>query len=104
MNQADKQEALRLVKLALSDYDDRDTLIELRTLIKRQDDADGERWRFCLGYGFPWFIQTSPWNKDAPGWLQSIPSKAGKQAPFSLFGKTPNEAVDAAMAAMKEKS
>lgn len=107
MNAQDKAEALRLIQeadefcpLALSV-----SLTELRALIERQpDDTDGEMWRFCVEHGFPWCIQESPWIKDAPGWLQSIPSKAGKGSPFSLFGKTPAEAVQAAMAALREKA
>lgn len=96
MNQADKQEALRLVKLALSDYDDRDTLIELRTLIKRQDDKDGKRWRFCLEHGFPKPIR--PFTTiDQQVYVQVV-------GVSEYGGNTPNEATDAAMAAMKEKS
>ena len=103
MNQADKEEALRLLHVIDNNYGmDGDSIQRLRDLITRQKpDEDGERWRFCLEHGFPWSIQASPWNKDAPGWLQSIPSKAGKESPFSQFGKTPNEATDAARAAMK---
>ena len=105
MNQADKEEAFALIARILHLTRPTPELDALRELITRQKpDEDGERWRFCLEHGFPWSIQASPWNKDAPGWLQSIPSKAGKESPFSQFGKTPNEAVDAARAAMKGTS
>jgi len=97
MNQADKQEALRLVEAA-----SRQTLggllapTKLRFLIERQDDKDGERWRFCLEHGFPVKVMGT--------WLQYLPSASGPLHPYSKHGDTPNEAVDAAMAAMKGKA
>ena len=103
MNQADKQEALRLVEeiathaYTSSDFADRaKQCADLRALIERQDDKDGERWRFCLEHGFPVKVMDT--------WLQYLPSASGPLHPYSKHGNTPNEAVDAAMAAMKEKA
>lgn len=90
MNQADKAEAIRLLKgfqpTTLQQLAD---LYKVLAIIERQDDKDGERWRFCLEHGFP------------------VVGGGGvcvvyKSIPF--MGDTPNEATDAAMAAMKEKA
>lgn len=109
MNQADKQEALRLIEeiathaYTSSDFADRaKQCADLRALIERQDDADGEMWRFCVMHGFPANVETSAVGFSC--WLQPIPSAAGPSHPYSKHGSTPAEAVQAAMAAMKEKA
>lgn len=103
MNQADKQEALRLVEeiathaYTSSDFADRaKQCADLRALIERQDDTDGERWRFCLEHGFPKPIR--PFTTiDQQVYVQVV-------GVSEYGGNTPNEATDAAMAAMKEKA
>ena len=99
MNQADKQEALRLVGLFRSlsnEYGDVREAEELCALIERQDDTDGERWRFCLEHGFPKPIR--PFTTiDQQVYVQVV-------GVSEYGGNTPNEATDAAMAAMKEKA
>ena len=93
MNKADKAEAIRLLKgfqpATLGNLAD---LYKVLAIIERQDDTDGERWRFCLEHGFPFF----DWRLGG----------AGKWTMLATFHEaaTPNEVVDTAMAAMKEKA
>ena len=102
MNQADKEEAFALISRILHLTRPTPELDALRSLITRQNDEDGERWRFCLEHGFPRIVFSG--GGDFVCWLQSLPSAAGPQAPYSKSGITPNEATDAARAAMKGTS
>lgn len=93
MNAQDKAEALRLIgEVAASptigsrNYN---KLSKIRALIERQNDTDGEMWRFCVEHGFPWY------GKD--GWSVRF------EMTCFCSDDTPNEATDAAMAAMKER-
>lgn len=105
MNQADKEEAFALIARILHLTRPTPELDALRALITRQKpDEDGERWRFCLEHGSP--VCTVYDTVDGPiiCWLQSLPRATGPQAPYTKSEITPNEAVDAARAAMKGTS
>ena len=101
MNQADKEEAFALISRILHLTRPTPELDALRELITRQKpDDDGERWRFCLKHGFPFVIRdgftfTSTWEMTA--WRTD-------RELVRRVGNTPNEAVDAARAAMKGTS
>ena len=91
MNQADKEEAFALIARILHLTRPTPELDALRELITRQNDEDGERWRFCLENGIPFFN----WRLGTDGkWVMLGTHTAD----------TPNEAVDAARAAMKGTS
>lgn len=90
MNQADKDEALRLLNIAdWSEPWSEAVLIDLRALIERQTDTDGEMWRFCVEHGFP-----VVGSGGACVTYKSIP----------FIGDTPTEAVRAAMTLVGEKA
>lgn len=96
MNQADKAEALRLIARILHLTRPTVELDNLRALIERQTDTDGEMWRFCVEHGFPKPIR--PFKTiDQQVYVQVV-------GVSEYGGNTPAEAVDAAMAAMKEKA
>jgi hypothetical protein len=94
MNQADKDEALRLLADVADVCGWSPDLASLRTLIERQSDEDGERWRFCLEHGFPWLAQNDSGHDIGFGMTHR-----GKD----FVCDAPTEAVDAAHAATKER-
>lgn len=103
MNQADKEESLRL----LDNFEHRyrlssEALLRLRELITRQKpDEDGERWRFCLEHGFP---MRDPFDhpKLRAYWQMTVRRLHDEEV--RLIEITPTLVVDAARAAMKVTS